>query len=155
MLVQDNDPAHKNRLVTQHSRERQHQLEEKFRSPSKSGDLNPIENVWSLILDRMEGKRVETENQLKDAITAALREVPISHTNHTIDSMPRGIRLILEKVEGSISNGHSIAPLYIFSFLTCVCAPMAASQMSSKASYLHHTIPQHPPITSKCNHLLS
>ena len=102
MLVQDNDTAHKSRLVKQYLRERQYHFEGKFRFPSNSGDLNPIENVWTLILDHMEGKPVETENQLKDAITAAWREVRISHMNHTIDSMPTRMWLVLEAEGGRI-----------------------------------------------------
>ena len=68
--------------------------------PSQSPDLNPIENLWS-ILDRKIGERSFTRKEaLKEAVQKAWCEMDIKQTKSLVESMPTRLRLVIEAKGG-------------------------------------------------------
>ena len=87
-LVMDSDPVHLGAPAKYWLREHQYEFEGDWAFPSNSGDLNPVENVWSIILGKMEGKELKTKAQLLAAIRAAAAAIPVSVIQRMVDSMP-------------------------------------------------------------------
>lgn len=65
VLQEDNDPKHTSRLAKQW---KQNHHVDRMDWPSMSPDLNPIENVWSLLKLRMAKRRIKTLFGLKAAV---------------------------------------------------------------------------------------
>ena len=57
--------------------------------PPNSPDLNPVENLWSEVADRVASKSPKSLPQLRKAIEAACSEVPRGHVLSAIESMDR------------------------------------------------------------------
>jgi hypothetical protein len=61
MLVEDNDPKHTSRVAKQwHTTRNVNRLD----WPAQSPDLNPIENLWSILDRRCGMKRANTDQEL-------------------------------------------------------------------------------------------
>lgn len=72
--------------------------------PSRSPDLNPIENLWGSLVRRVYagGRQFDSINDLKEAITIAWEQIEISELRRLVDSMhPRVVQVL-------IRNGKSI-----------------------------------------------
>ncbi|GMG18277.1 unnamed protein product [Phytophthora fragariaefolia] len=67
--------------------------------PSKSPDLNPIENLWSIMSRRVypNGKQYENVPQFKAALFEAWESIPIAMLVSLIESMPRRCVEVLDK----------------------------------------------------------
>jgi hypothetical protein len=67
--------------------------------PSKSPDLNPIENLWSIMSRRVyaNGKQFERVPDLKAALFEAWEAIPIAMLESLISSMPRRSVEVIEK----------------------------------------------------------
>jgi hypothetical protein len=72
--------------------------------PSRSPDLNPIENLWGSLVRRVytAGKQFETTAELKVAIEAAWAEIEAPELQDLVNSMPRRMIEVLK------ANGSSI-----------------------------------------------
>lgn len=71
--------------------------------PSKSPDLNPMENVWGIIVRRVyaDGKQYGTAEELKAAIIQAWNSVTMETLNHFVNSMPDRIFSVINHNGGS------------------------------------------------------
>uniref|UniRef100_H3G5W4 Tc1-like transposase DDE domain-containing protein n=1 Tax=Phytophthora ramorum TaxID=164328 RepID=H3G5W4_PHYRM len=67
--------------------------------PSKSPDLNPIENLWSIMSRRVyaNGRQFDSVPQLKAALFAAWESIPHALLMSLIESMPRRCIEVLDK----------------------------------------------------------
>ncbi|KAE9098573.1 hypothetical protein PF010_g15505 [Phytophthora fragariae] len=67
--------------------------------PSKSSDLNPIENLWSIMSRRVypNGKQYDSMPQLKAALFEAWNSIPTAMLVSLIESMPRRCVEVLDK----------------------------------------------------------
>lgn len=61
--------------------------------PARSPDLNPVENLWGILVRRIyaEGRQYSTVNELKIAISDAWEEIEESIIKNLISSMPNRI----------------------------------------------------------------
>lgn len=73
--------------------------------PSRSPDLNPIENLWGLLVRAVykENKKYSTVQELKDAIEQAWEEIPNETLASLANSMPNRIFEVINKNGGYTS----------------------------------------------------
>ena len=56
--------------------------------PAQSSDLNPIENLWSEVEKRMEGKNPKNADKLWQNIEFCWKAIPQSFCRHLVESLP-------------------------------------------------------------------
>jgi len=97
---QDNDPKHTNRLAKTFLQEN---FPEVIDWPSNSPDLNPIENLWSIVKSNVEKRMPKNIEELKRFMVEEWRNVPESTLVNLVKSMRRRCELIIQ------SNGERIS----------------------------------------------
>ena len=72
--------------------------------PGNSPDLNPIENLWAIIKQRLRGKDCTTMEKLIEAIIQLWYRDPqiIQNCKNLVDSMPGRVKQVLERRGGHI-----------------------------------------------------
>lgn len=99
LFVQDGDPSQNSRAARDAMREVQAEL---FPIPARSPDLNPIENIFKLVGDRLRADAVrhhitrETFQGFQARVIATIRSIPVATIDRTIASMDSRISLILQ-----------------------------------------------------------
>ena len=82
----DNDPKHTAGVVKQF-------FEEEYITvlswPSQSPDINPIENLWSIIKRTVQGYKPKNFNELYSTVKTAWSNITVDQCKKLIDSMPR------------------------------------------------------------------
>src|ERR1700741_2170449 len=73
--------------------------------PSRSPDINPIENLWGWLVRRVSrgGPQFDNIPQLKEAIREAWNEVPPELLRRLIDSVPARLKEVIQANGGSTS----------------------------------------------------
>ena len=92
IFQQDNDPKHtarkkKKYLVDQGI----HVLPWASQSP----DLNPIENLWSILNCRLKNRQPQNKEQLFQELYEGWKELPVSLLEALVDSMPRRVAAVI------------------------------------------------------------
>jgi len=70
--------------------------------PTKGDDINPIENLWAILDDRLENKKFRTKRGMEKAIRQLWDEVDSHLLNNLIDSIPDRLRRFRKAGGGSI-----------------------------------------------------
>lgn len=102
IFMQDNAPAHASRIVQDYLRDQQITV---MQWPPNSPDLNPIENIWKVLKERV-GKRLpkpKNKAELKVAVKEEWKGIEPDIFANTAMSMPKRIRELLESKGGSTS----------------------------------------------------
>ena len=88
IFQQDNAPIHTSRVTRGWLEEQDIQV---MKWPSKSPDLNPIENLWGILARRVynNGHQFQTVKDLKEAILKYWDEIGQDTIDSLIDSMPK------------------------------------------------------------------
>ena len=99
---QDNDPAHKPAIKCLKAWNNQHGASVQFLDnwPPNSPDLNPIENVWGWMEARINQLGCKSWADYKKAVHRTCKEVPQTMVDNLFASMPRRMKLVLEKGGG-------------------------------------------------------
>ena len=63
--------------------------------PSQSPDLNPIENLWSILEERFKKRKVNTQEELILELRKEWRSLPKDLLLELFDFMPRRIEAVL------------------------------------------------------------
>ena len=96
---QDNDPKHTSRVAKKF-------LEENFPEvmdwPSNSPDLNPIENLWGIVKNRVEKRMPNNICELQQYMTEEWEKIPDEFLTNLIRSMCDRCQLVID------SNGERI-----------------------------------------------
>ena len=98
--MQDGAPCHRSKVAKNFLNDNNIQL---FEWPGNSPDLNPIENLWTLMKNKVSEKQPTSGAELVKVIKEAwVKEISKEYCQSLIDSMPR-------RIEGVIKNkgGHT------------------------------------------------
>lgn len=90
---QDNDPKHTSKLVKQWFIQNNINV---MTWPSQSPDLNPIENLWNILKQRVQGTQFRNKTELYQALKEEWEKIPSSTIKRLIDSMPRRCREVIK-----------------------------------------------------------
>ena len=72
--------------------------------PTKGDDINPMENLWAILDERLEKKKFTTKQGMKKAVTAIWKDIDEELLNKLIQSIPDRLRRIVKAKGGSIKN---------------------------------------------------
>ena len=89
---QDNAPPHKSRRTLQFFQTEGIQV---LHWPPQSPDLNPIENLWGYLKDRLEAIEIHSMVELSDAVYREWAAIPVEVLENLIDSMPRRVHAVI------------------------------------------------------------
>jgi transposase len=96
----DNDPKHRSIVVNKWKKEKN--IVSLKWWPSNSPDLNPIENIWALLKNKVKKKQNKTIEEFKESIKECWNDIDQEHINNAIKSMPKRIKSVID------NNGKSI-----------------------------------------------
>jgi transposase len=94
---QDNDPKHTARLVQQRFADLNMPI---LRLPSQSPDMNPIENLWSILDKKCSMRKCNSEAQLYEVLAAAWNKLPADLLQRLVESMLNRIQAVIEADSG-------------------------------------------------------
>ena len=96
---EDNDPKHTSKLCkefhVQHATNR-------IDWPAQSPDLNPIENLWSILDERCKDRRPQSREELFEILQTEWNRLPVSLLTNLVDSMPRRVAEVIKRKGFSI-----------------------------------------------------
>ncbi|CAK9829647.1 Transposable element Tcb2 transposase [Anthophora retusa] len=92
ILQEGNDPKHRSRLCTEWKTANGIVT---LDWPSQSPDANPIENVWALMKQKLQGKRLHSVKSLSNQIRQIWRSLPVSYAERLVESMPKRCEAII------------------------------------------------------------
>ncbi len=71
--------------------------------PANSPDLNPIENLWSIVRMKMRNKRSKNADELKATVKETWASIPPQQCHKLITSMPCLIEAVI-KAKGALTK---------------------------------------------------
>jgi len=92
VLQEDNDPKHKSKIATKW---RLDNGVDRLKWASASPDLNPIENVWSLLKAKVEEKNCSTIKQLRAEIKKQRRALPNDYAINLVKSLKKRLLAVI------------------------------------------------------------
>ena len=93
MFQQDNDPKHTANLIKDFIRDERIPMLDNW--PGQSPDLNPIENLWSILNSRIADRHCRSLDELFEVIKTAWEQLPVDLLTTLADSMPHRIEAVL------------------------------------------------------------
>lgn len=94
IFQQDNDPKHiakKSQAFFRSCRIKQLEW-----GPPQSPDLNPIENLWAILDNRINKSGVTNKNSYFEALQLAWENLDPQHLKNLIESIPRRLQKVIE-----------------------------------------------------------
>ena len=83
---QDNDPKHTAHIIRNYFN---NQSIDVLDWPAQSADLNPIENLWSILDIKCKNRKPQSEEELFNILQEAWNALTVQELTDLVDSMPR------------------------------------------------------------------
>ena len=93
MFQHDNDPKHTAKSVKQYLRNKKYSVMD---WPAQSPDLNPIENLWFVIENRLKHRVCSNEEELFEALQAQWQALEPELLAKLVGSMPKRCAAVIE-----------------------------------------------------------
>lgn len=95
---QDNDPKHTSLIVKNFFADRKIDV---MVWPAQSPDMNPIENLWKIVKDKIGPNKSRNKEELWAKIQEVWYDIPVSTCQKLVESMPRRCQALLK------NRGHA------------------------------------------------
>ena len=113
IFMHDGVPCHRSKLVKKFLEEKSIQMLE---WPENSPDLNPIENLWSIMKKKVSEKHPTTRCAIQSAIKEVwVKEISLDYCCKLIESMPHCLQEVIKN-----KGGHTKYRFLVFFFQFCV-----------------------------------
>ena len=99
IFMDDNAPAHTAQLTVKFKKDN---LIHALNWPSGSPDLNPIENIWNILKNRLQAREprpVQIE-EIKKAVVEEWNAITVEEIRKCVDSMPDRIQAVVDNLGG-------------------------------------------------------
>jgi transposase len=97
MFQEDNDPKHTSKLCKRWKRNNMNHLNTEESSwPAQSPDLNPIENLWAILDNRVRDRVCNNERELMEVLQNAWNSLPVDLLRRLVESMPRRCAAVIK-----------------------------------------------------------
>lgn len=94
ILQQDGAPCHTSKAVKQWLKKGKVEFIEDW--PGQSPDISPIENLWGIMKARLRQEDTSTIPKLNVAIRKVWEEIPDSHYQNLVDSVPKRLQQVIK-----------------------------------------------------------
>ena len=74
--------------------------------PTKGDDINPVENLWAILDERLQARKFKTPAGMKKAIREEWNNIDQSTIDNLIESVPGRLRRVIKAKGGSIKRIH-------------------------------------------------
>ena len=99
IFMQDGAPCHRSKIVTNLLMKNDIN---KFDWPGNSPDLNPIENVWTVLKDKVAEKQPTNLENLQSAFEEVwTKEITSEYCQKLVSCMPQGLRQVITNKGGN------------------------------------------------------
>ncbi|GBM00365.1 hypothetical protein AVEN_179184-1 [Araneus ventricosus] len=96
-LYQDNDPKHNAHIGRLWALYHCPQL---VRTPAQSPDLNPIENIWDHLNNRIRKFKISSKNELREKLMSEWYKIEGNVYANLVKSMPKRLNEVIKCKEG-------------------------------------------------------
>lgn len=98
VFQQDNDPKHTSSIAKNFFKEKKLRVLE---WPPQSPDLNPIENLWSIVDNKLKITERTNKNSFFRMLCNEWNKIDVQTTKKLVESMPRRLKAVLDAKGGS------------------------------------------------------
>ena len=97
-FMQDGAPCHGSKIVSEFLKKKKIKT---IDWPGNSPDLNPIENVWSLLKNKVADRQPTSAQEMETAIQLVwIHEITPEYCRNLVESMPRRLQAVLNNRGG-------------------------------------------------------
>ncbi len=93
IVQQDNDPKHTAIIIREYW---EHNAIDILDWPSQSPDLNPIENLWGILDQKLKHRKPMNETQLFKMLEEEWKALPVSLLTKLVESMPQRCQAVID-----------------------------------------------------------